>query len=129
QRYQIEYRFKDCKTGGYRWFLGRATPIRDESGAIIRWFGTSTDIDEQKRAAETLEHAVLERTKSLRQAVEQMEEFSYTVSHDLRAPLRAMRVYSDVLLEEFSQNLPPEAHHHLTRISENASRLDDMVLD
>ena len=48
--YQIEYRFKDRQTGGHRWFLGRALPVRDEAGQIIRWFGTCTDIDELKRA-------------------------------------------------------------------------------
>jgi PAS domain S-box-containing protein len=52
--YQIEYRFKHRKTGGYRWFLGRAMPVRDESGKIIRWFGTCTDIDDTKRSAERL---------------------------------------------------------------------------
>ena len=48
--YQIEYRFKDRLTGGFRWFLGRALPIRDEGGQIIRWFGTCTDIDDVKQA-------------------------------------------------------------------------------
>jgi PAS domain S-box-containing protein len=48
--YQIEYRFRDRRTGGYRWFLGRAVPVRDERGAVIRWFGTCTDIDDTKRA-------------------------------------------------------------------------------
>ncbi len=48
--YQIEYRFKDRRTGGYRWFLGRAAPVRDPAGQVVRWFGTCTDIDDTKRA-------------------------------------------------------------------------------
>jgi PAS domain S-box-containing protein len=52
--YQIEYRFKDRKTGGCRWFLGRAMPVRDESGRVVRWFGTCTDIDDTKKAGERL---------------------------------------------------------------------------
>jgi PAS domain S-box-containing protein len=52
--YQIEYRFKDRKTGGYRWFLGRAMPVRDEQGRIVRWFGTCTDIDDTKKTGERL---------------------------------------------------------------------------
>lgn len=48
--YQVEYRFKDRKTGRYRWYLGRALPVRDEAGKIVRWFGTFTDIEDQKRA-------------------------------------------------------------------------------
>jgi PAS domain S-box-containing protein len=52
QPFQIEYRFRDRKTGGYRWHLGRALPVRDEHGRIVNWFGTCTDIDDQKRAEE-----------------------------------------------------------------------------
>lgn len=47
--YEIEYRFRS-KGGGYRWFLGRAVPVRDEAGNVSRWFGTCTDIDDAKRA-------------------------------------------------------------------------------
>ncbi len=50
--YQIEYRFKDRRTGGYRWFLGRAFPARDDNGAINRWFGSCTDINDTKHAEE-----------------------------------------------------------------------------
>lgn len=50
----MEYRFRDRTTGGYRWFLGRALPARDATGQIIKWFGTCTDIDEQKRTEEAL---------------------------------------------------------------------------
>jgi PAS domain S-box-containing protein len=53
--FSIEYRFKDRKHGGYRWFLGQAIPLRDKHGKIVKWFGSCTDIHEQKRAAEILE--------------------------------------------------------------------------
>lgn len=51
--YEIEYRFKDRRTGGFRWFLCRATPVRNVLGKIVRWFGTCTDIHDTKRAEET----------------------------------------------------------------------------
>ena len=51
--YEIEYRFRG-KDGQYRWFLGRALPARGESGRIVRWFGTCTDIEDMKRAGEAL---------------------------------------------------------------------------
>ncbi|NJO12192.1 MAG: PAS domain-containing protein [Gammaproteobacteria bacterium] len=54
QPYQIEYRFRDARSGGYRWFMGRALPIRDERGRVTRWFGTCTDIDDAKKVAESL---------------------------------------------------------------------------
>src|SRR5260370_18780815 len=52
--FEIEYRFKDGKTGDSRWFLGRAMPVRDETGQIIKWFGTCTDIEDQKRTDQRL---------------------------------------------------------------------------
>lgn len=52
--YQIEYRFRRASDGDYRWHLGKAVPLRDEEGAIIKWLGTSTDIDDQKRSEESL---------------------------------------------------------------------------
>src|SRR5262249_58242185 len=55
--YQIEYRLKDRTTGAYRWFLGRAYPVRDEHGSLVRWFGTCTDIDDTKRAEAALRDA------------------------------------------------------------------------
>jgi PAS domain S-box-containing protein len=66
--YQIEYRFKDRASGGYRWFMGRAVPIRDDRGEILKWFGTCTDIDDQKRGNERLEKTVADRTQELQQA-------------------------------------------------------------
>ena len=51
--YEIEFRYLDRRTGGFRWHLGRALPIRDHAGRILRWYGTATDIDAQRRA-ETL---------------------------------------------------------------------------
>jgi len=57
QSYEVEYRFKRASDGAYRWHLGRALPLRDETGNIIKWFGTCTDIDDQKRTEETLREA------------------------------------------------------------------------
>ncbi|GAA4363468.1 hypothetical protein GCM10023185_32230 [Hymenobacter saemangeumensis] len=54
--YNIEYRFKS-RQGGYRWFLGQALPRRDASGQIVAWFGTCTDIEEQRKLREQLEAA------------------------------------------------------------------------
>ncbi|WP_228057261.1 PAS domain S-box protein [Tychonema sp. LEGE 07203] len=51
--YEVEYRFKRASDGDYRWHLGRALPVRDAEGKIIKWFGTCTDIDDRQRAAQT----------------------------------------------------------------------------
>lgn len=83
------------------------------------------------QAHEELELRVAERTARLSDAVAQMEEFSYTVSHDLRAPLRGMQAYSQALLEDCSELLSskPHAIEYLQRIADNATRLDKMALD
>jgi PAS domain S-box-containing protein len=52
--HEAEWRFRDRKDGGYRWFLTRALPVHDASGSVIEWFGTATDIDDRKRAEEAL---------------------------------------------------------------------------
>ncbi|MCW8137374.1 MAG: PAS domain-containing protein [Planctomycetota bacterium] len=78
-RYEDEFCFQDRRTGGYRWHLARALPIRDESGQVVRWFGTCTDIDDQKRAQEALEAS--DRRK---------DEFLAMLAHELRNPLAPM---------------------------------------
>lgn len=79
EEYEIEYRFREAASGRYRWFLGRAIPVRDPSGAILRWFGTCTDIDDAVAARETLargrselERLVAERTAELSAANERL---------------------------------------------------------
>jgi diguanylate cyclase (GGDEF)-like protein/PAS domain S-box-containing protein len=61
----VEYRFRRAADGVYRWFLGRANPIRDANGEIIKWFGTCTDIEDQKQNQQILEEQIKERTEEL----------------------------------------------------------------
>jgi signal transduction histidine kinase len=110
--YQIEYRLKRASDGTYRWHLGRAPAIRDESGQIVRWFGTSTDIDDQKRAEDEirglnveLERRAVERTAQLQAANQELEAFSYSVSHDLRAPLRHVVGFVELLQKDAGPSL------------------------
>jgi PAS domain S-box-containing protein len=53
ETYEVEYRFKRASDGAYRWHLGRAMPVRDAEGQILKWFGTCTDIDDRQRSAQT----------------------------------------------------------------------------
>jgi PAS domain S-box-containing protein len=121
------------------------SPIKDDKGNIIGASKIVRDITQRKRderilqetraeleaAKRDLEERVRERTTSLSEAVAQLEEFSYTVSHDLRAPLRGMQIYSRALLEDYSDALAalPEAARYVERIADNANRLDRMVQD
>ncbi|CAN5326570.1 hypothetical protein BH23BAC1_BH23BAC1_46230 [soil metagenome] len=92
------------KDGKYRWFLTRAIPIRNEKDTISSWFGTNTDITEQKMANEQLEikNAELLRTNN------DLDNFIYTASHDLKAPILniegLVNFLEDILNEENSIN-------------------------
>lgn len=117
-----------CKDGSIMHVLIDSSVLW-EDGKFLHTQCFTRDITDRKRAAEKLEQAVNERTASLREAIAQMEEFSYTVSHDLRAPLRAMQGYSTTLLQDHLVNLPEDARGYLRRIFDNAGRLDKMILD
>jgi PAS domain S-box-containing protein len=128
---------------GLHTYISVKFPLRNGAGKVYAIAGISTDITERKRTEMALQEArerlakanhelearVEERTASLRQALLQMEEFSYTVSHDLRAPLRGMHGYAVALLQDHGAALPPEAANYLNRIAENATRLDKMIVD
>jgi len=128
---------------GFRWFVARAHPIRNDVGQITKWFGAITDIDDLKKTelalagaqsqlaghAEQLERIVEERTAKLRETILQLESFSYTVAHDLRAPIRAMEGYATVLLEDYSSHLDDEGKALLSHIARASNRLDALTLD
>jgi PAS domain S-box-containing protein len=132
--YQVAYRLRCGSDGMYRWHLGRALAIRDEKGQIVRWFGTATDIDDQKRAEaeirelnETLEQRVVERTTQLEAANKELEAFSYSISHDLRAPLRAINGFAGIVLEDFGSQVPEEGRRYLERVREGGKRMAELM--
>ena len=129
QLYEIEYRFFDRADQRYRWFLGRALPLRDDTGEITRWFGTCTDIDDQKRSEERLEQEVADRTAELRSSNRELESFSYSVSHDLRSPLRAIMSASMILIEDWGDKLDAEAISELTRMANAARKMGQLIDD
>ncbi|HWW15681.1 MAG TPA: diguanylate cyclase [Candidatus Dormibacteraeota bacterium] len=73
ESYDVEYRLR-AKDGSFRWFLGRANPIRNTQGQIVKWFGTCTDIEDQKRNQQVLEQQILERTMQLADTNTRLQE-------------------------------------------------------
>lgn len=100
------------------------------SCAILR------DISERKRAEEkfrdlnrTLEQRVIDRTTELQQTVREMEAFAYSISHDLRAPLRAINGFSQMLMETEHEQLSVPGRTLLDRIVKNSNRMGDLIDD
>jgi diguanylate cyclase (GGDEF)-like protein/PAS domain S-box-containing protein len=71
--YMVEYRLRGSD-GAYRWFLCRGNPIRNTNGNIVKWFGTCTDIEDQKQSQQVLEQQILERTMQLADANTRLQE-------------------------------------------------------
>ena len=74
EAYEIEYRLRRGSDGSYRWFLARAAAVRDDQGNIIKWFGTVTDIEDQKHSQQILEDQIRERTEQLAEVNTKLQE-------------------------------------------------------
>ncbi len=106
------------------------------AGPSPRLLGIVMDITQRKHAEdslaqqnERLERTVLERTARLQETIGELEAFSYSIAHDMRAPLRSLQSFSDILLEEHSANLNEEAQGFLGRIARSAGRMDKLIQD
>ena len=135
-RYNVEFRFKK-KDGQWMWINGKGKIYGiDENGLPIRMIGTHTDITDRKQAEEEnyklneeLEQRVKERTIKLEAVNKELEAFAYSVSHDLRAPLRAMSSFSEILQAEYSTRLDDKGKHYLSRIKAASNRMGNLIND
>jgi signal transduction histidine kinase/CheY-like chemotaxis protein len=116
------------KDGEYRWFLSRALPIRDETGNVICWFGTNTDITEQRE----MENRITQQAEQLANESRLKDEFLAMLSHELRNPLAPIRsaVYLLRLYESGSESpLHREARDIIERQVLNLTKLIDDLLE
>jgi len=124
ETYRVKSRLR-AADGSYRWFLMLGEALRDGEGDIIQWFGTCTDIADMKQA----EDALRESQRGLEDANKELQSFSYSVSHDLRGPLRTMDGFSQALLEDHSQQLDEKGKHYVVRIRKAAQRMGLLIDD
>jgi PAS domain S-box-containing protein len=151
---EIKNRAKD---GSLYWVDTTIVPFLGAEGKPRQYVAIRADITERKLAAEALaqqaselsrqaeqrkadeqeirnlndelEHRVIERTSQLEAANKELEAFTYSVSHDLRAPLRHIAGFSKMLAEESGVSLQPEAQHYLQRIQDGTRRMGTLVDD
>jgi signal transduction histidine kinase len=81
------------------------------------------------RSNEELEIQIQNRTARLRDSLDELEAFSYSVSHDMRAPLRSMQGFANILTEQYSRKLDAKGADYLERIARSANRLDRLIQD
>ncbi|MGY3265027.1 PAS domain-containing hybrid sensor histidine kinase/response regulator [Lysobacter sp. HA35] len=122
--FEIQYRLRH-HSGEYRWVLGRAVPVRDESGTIIRWLGTCTDIHEQRLAQNALERS----ERALREADRRKDEFLAMLAHELRNPLAPISTASQLLMLTSDPSRVRAAGEVITRQVRHMTELVDDLLD
>jgi len=116
------------------WIEVSGGPLKDKNGALRGGVVSFRDITQRKTDEqeirtlnEELEERVTQRTAQLESANHELEAFTYSVSHDLRAPLRHIGGFSKILSEDFGPAMPPEAQGHLRRIEDGAYRMGLLV--
>jgi PAS domain S-box-containing protein len=129
--YELEVMHRDGHTTAV---LYNASVYRGEAGQTVGVFAAARDITARKRAkAEVrrlnaeLEERVRLRTAQLKASNKELEAFSYSVSHDLRAPLRAVDGFSSILLKEYGSQIPAEAQKYLHFVRRNAIHMGKLV--
>jgi PAS domain S-box-containing protein len=133
--FAMEHRVRRAD-GTFAWTFSRAVPLLDGQGEIVEWFGAASDITERRQAEDVLardkqelERLVAERTAKLQELVGELEHFSYSITHDMRAPLRAMMAFAQVLEEMVADAANQEQQDFVRRIGLAARRMDLLITD
>ncbi len=140
--FELEHRVRR-PDGSIGWTLSRAVPILDENECVIAWFGAASDITDRKQAeealaeahgqlasrAQQLESLVQQRTAKLTEAMGELEGFAYSITHDLRAPLRAVNSFAQMLAEDYGAKLGDDGNRLLGRIQQSVTRMDNLIQD
>jgi PAS domain S-box-containing protein len=133
--FDIEVPFRTAR-GNSRWVRIMSRPHIDEEGRVVEVAGSCQDITERMEAERAirdlntrLEQRVRERTAELEASMAELETFSYSVSHDLRAPLRGIDGFSKALLEDYGEKLDDQARNYIDRVRSAASRMGRLIDD
>ena len=125
--FEDEVRYRRAADGQYRWFLSRAVPLRDGQGKILKWYGTSADIEDRKRAEEEREKLRAELAHVNRISI--LGELAASVSHELRQPISAVMTNAKTCMRWLKHEHPAvdEALEAARRIEKDGSRATEII--
>jgi PAS domain S-box-containing protein len=134
--FEAELRLWHAASGRHRYVALRAAPMLDAAGGVQEWIGAILDIEDQRSAEQglrtlnaELEERVKLRTSQLEAANKDLEGFSYSVSHDLRAPIRAINGFCTLLTKDHQSQLDTEAQRKVAVIKGEAERMAALIDD
>ena len=122
--YELEHRIM-MSDGSFRWHLSRAYAYETDEG--LKWFGTATDVDDQKKLEMNLETLVKERTLELQRSNEELQQFAHVASHDLKEPVRKIRTFAYKLLDEQKTALNERGNNFINKILHASERMNAMI--
>jgi len=133
--FSLEYRVRH-RDGSQVFFQDNGYPLINPDGQISSIVGFRMDITARKHDEEKIRHMntelerrVQERTAQLQFANQEMEAFCYSISHDLRAPLRSIRSFSEIVLQEYGAKMEGRGEEYLKRACESAGRMNQLLDD
>jgi len=121
-KYEAEGRMLQAD-GQYRWHLHQAIAEKNERGQIIKWFGTATDIDDRKQ----LEQEYSDLLVKVQERNQELDQFTHIVSHDLKAPLRAIANLAQWLEEDLEGKIPSDNKLQLQLMRSRAYRMEALI--
>jgi PAS domain S-box-containing protein len=134
--FELELRLWHAETQRHRYAKLRAVPLIEADGSSQEWIGAIQDVDDRRGLEQNLrtlnaelEHRVADRTSQLEEANKELESFSYSVSHDLRAPIRAISGFCTLLGRDHGATLDTEAQRKLGIIKAEAERMGALIDD
>ncbi len=103
--------------GSFRTFLTRIEPVKDDRGQVVRWFGTNTDITDQRKIEQ-----------ELRRTNRELEEFAYVASHDLQEPLRMVNIYTQLIVQN-PDDEKTQLQQYSAFVQQGVKRMEGLIQD